>query len=234
MAEFGAMFTGLIEDLARVRARYADPDGCRLEIETPLAAELNPGDSIAVNGACLTATEVPTLDAPGRGAVGAGAAGCFAADVMNQTLELTALGNLQPGDMVNVERAALLGDRLGGHLVQGHVDCVGRVLEARPDGLARRLRVEVPDAAAPYLIEQGSIAIDGASLTIATLGPGWLEVSLIPETVARTTLGTAEPGRTVNLEFDLIARYVERMVEPWRPHTGEPPAAPIGEDGQAR
>jgi riboflavin synthase len=215
------MFTGLVEDLGRLEAREDGAEGTRLRVRTRLGAELKPGDSIAVNGTCLTAT---VADAEG-----------FTADVMNQTLAVTALNGLAAGDQVNLELAARLGDRLGGHLVQGHVDGVGEVIEVRPDGFAKRLRVAVPRELAAYMIEHGSVALNGVSLTISDLSPlseepTWIEVSLIPETQERTNLGSAEAGTRLNVECDMIARYAERLNEarassterdketrPWKP-----------------
>ena len=163
------------------------------------------GASIAVNGTCLTATAV---DSEG-----------FSAEAMNQTLSLTALGDLTDGDRVNLELAAKLGDRLGGHLVQGHVDAVGTVTASEPDGFSTRMRVELPARLAPYLIEQGSITLNGVSLTLSGLAPlpeagaetTWVEVSLIPETKSRTNLGEAAPGTRLNVECDMIAKYLERQ-----------------------
>jgi riboflavin synthase len=152
-----------------------------------------------VSGACLTVASV-TPEA-------------FEADVMNQTLSLTTLGGLEPGAGVNLEPPLRAGEPLGGHFVQGHVDGTGEVAEVSEDGFSRRIRVTVPAELARYLVEHGSVAVDGVSLTIAGLGDEWLEVSLIPETLARTTLGRVAPGDRVNLEVDLIARYAERLVQ---------------------
>ena len=192
------MFTGLIADVGTVERRDGGAEGARLRVKTKLAADLASGDSVAVNGACLTAAAV---DGDG-----------FEADVMNQTLELTALGSLAPGDRVNLELALRASDRLGGHFVQGHVDATGRVAELRDDGLARRLAVEMPVELRRYVVERGSIAIDGVSLTVSALTEGGFEVSLIPETLERTTLGEAAPGGLVNLELDVLARYVESLM----------------------
>lgn len=198
------MFTGLIEDLGQLEARDDRAEGSELRIKSRLGAQLEPGDSIAVNGACLTATEV--------------AAEGFVAEVMNQTLSLTALGRLKSGDAVNLELAAQLGDRLGGHLVQGHVDGVAEVVGVEPDGFARRIRIAFPAHLSRYLIPQGSVTLNGVSLTVASISapgeePAWLEVSLIPETLERTNLGTAESGTLLNMECDVIARYVERLTQ---------------------
>lgn len=194
------MFTGLIQDVGRVEAVEAGADGARIRIATGLGAELAGGDSVAVNGACLTATAV-------------GPDG-FETEAMNQTLSVTGLGDLAAGSRVNLELAMRASERLGGHIVQGHVDGVGEVVAIEEDGFARRLRVALPADLLRYAIEHGSIALDGVSLTIARLGDAWAEVSLIPETLERTTLGEAGPGRKLNVECDVIARYVERLMQP--------------------
>jgi riboflavin synthase len=194
------MFTGLIEDVGKVEAIESAGEGATLRIATRLAGELATGDSVAVDGICLTATEV-------------GAAG-FAAEAMNQTLSVTALGGLKAGDGVNLELALRASDRLGGHILQGHVDGVGEVLAAEPDGFARRLRVRLAPDLARYAVERGSIALSGASLTIAALGEDWAEVSLIPETLERTNLGELSEGDRINVECDIVAKYVERIVGP--------------------
>ena len=192
------MFTGMVKQLGRVEAVDSSTDGARLRISAELAAELGKGDSVAVNGACLTATTA-TGDA-------------FEADVMHQTLELTTLGDLEPGSHVNLELPLRASDRLGGHVVQGHVDGTGTVEGISDDGFAKRLRVELPDELLPYVVEHGSIAIEGVSLTIAALADEAVEVSLIPETLERTTLGAAEPGDRLNIECDVLARYVRRQL----------------------
>jgi riboflavin synthase len=192
------VFTGLIEDVGTVVSVESGGDGARLQVETRLAEELSTGDSVAVNGACLTAVSVDD--------------GGFETDAMNQTLKVTALGDLEAGANVNLELAMKASDRLGGHIVQGHVDGVGEVLAVEDDGFARRLRVKLPEELTRYVIDKGSIALDGVSLTVAELGEGWLEVSLIPETLERTTFGHVEVGRSVNVECDVVARYVERLL----------------------
>jgi riboflavin synthase len=192
------MFTGLVETTARVRRIDPDGDGVRLEVETPLAAELAQGDSIAVNGVCLTA-----VDPDGA---------TFRADVMAETLRRSSLGPLAEGDPVNVELPLRAGDRLGGHVVQGHVDGTGTVAEARDEGFARLVRIEAPADLLRYVVEKGSIAVDGVSLTVAHVDESSFTVSLIPETLERTTLGLAAPGRVVNLEVDVLAKYVEKLV----------------------
>lgn len=196
------MFTGLIEDIGTVAEIESGAEGARLRIATPLGAELSAGDSVAVNGACLT-----VLEADGAR---------FTAEAMNQTLRRTSLGPLQPGDRVNLELAVRAGDRLGGHFVQGHVDGTAEVTEAEDDGFARRLRVQLDPELAGLVVERGSIALDGVSLTVSALGDDWLEVSLIPETMRRTNLGDATPGRVLNVECDVIAKYVQRLLAPLR------------------
>jgi riboflavin synthase len=196
------MFTGLIAEIGRVEAADRTADGSRLRIGASLSGEISPGDSVAVNGVCLTATAANESG--------------FEVEAMNQTLALTSLGPLAPGDEVNLELALRASDRLGGHLVQGHVDAVAEVISASEDGFARRLRVGLPAEFERYAVEHGSVTLDGVSLTVAALGNGWLEVSLIPETLERTTLGAAEPGRRLNLEVDVIGKYVERSVSPFQ------------------
>jgi riboflavin synthase len=187
--------------MGEVEAVERDEDGARIRIATRLASEIRDGDSVAVNGACLTATAVD--------------AGGFETDAMNQTLEVTAVGALEVGSRVNLELAMKASDRLGGHIVQGHVDGVGEVAAVEQDGFARRLRVELPSELMRYAIDKGSIALDGVSLTVAALGDEWVEVSLIPETLERTNLGEAARGRKLNVECDLVAKYVERLMTPF-------------------
>jgi riboflavin synthase len=209
------MFTGLIQELGRVEAVDGSSDGARLRIGSELAADLEPGDSVAVNGACLTATSADR-DA-------------FEADVMHQTLSLTTLGGLEPGSPVNLELPLRASDRLGGHVVQGHVDGTATVTETVTDGFARRLRAELPGDLLPYVVERGSIALEGVSLTVAALEDPIVEVSLIPETLERTTLGRAEAGARLNVECDVLARYVARQlsgagVSPFMRGSSEAPA----------
>jgi riboflavin synthase len=194
------MFTGIVSELGEVEAVTATDAGARLRVRAGLASDLKPGDSVAVAGACLTATSVDD--------------GAFEADVMNQTLSLTTLGELDAGDRVDLELPLRAEDRLGGHVVQGHVDGTGTVASLEEDGFAKRLRVELPEELASYVVERGSIAIEGASLTISAAGEDWIEVSLIPETLERTTLGSAQPGDRLNIECDVLARYVRRMLPP--------------------
>ena len=197
------MFTGLVAEVGSVAAVERGAAGARLRIAAQLAAGIALGDSVSVSGVCLTAA---TLDD-----------GAFEADVMNQTLALTSLGDLGPGSRVNLEPALRASDRLGGHMVQGHVDAAAEVSDVRADGFARRLRLELPGELSRYAIEHGSIALDGVSLTVAGVDGRAIEVSLIPETLARTTLGEVEPGRRVNVEVDQLARYAERLLQPFRP-----------------
>ncbi len=192
------MFTGIVQEVGTVTALDQGDGGTRIAIACRFAARLAEGDSISVEGACLTATAVR--------------ADGFDADVMNQTLSLTTLGGLAAGSPVNLEPALRAGDPLGGHIVQGHVDGVGEVVSVVEDGFARRLRVRVPDGLERYLVEHGSVTVAGVSLTVAALAEDWFEVSLIPETLERTTLGAVAPGTRVNLELDVVARYVERLL----------------------
>ncbi len=192
------MFTGLIADLGRVRQVERGDDGVRLTVDSTLASNLTLGASVAVNGVCLTATAV---DESG-----------FAAEVMNETLQRSSLRDASPGSVVNVELPLRPADRLGGHVVQGHVDGVGVVRSAVGDGFARRLEIEAESDLLRYVVTKGSVAVDGVSLTVAGLGDASFTVSLIPETLERTNLGSAQPGTRVNLEVDVLAKYVERLV----------------------
>jgi len=195
------MFTGLIEDLGKVEAIERGPDGARLRISSLLAAELEVGDSIAVNGCCLTATAVD--------------GGSFETEAMNQTLQVTALSAVGQGSRVNLELAMKASDRLGGHIVQGHVDGVGTVISIEDDGFARRIRVELPPELLRYVVDKGSITLNGVSLTVADLGEAWAVVSLIPETLERTNLADSAPGGRLNVECDVVAKYVERLMSPF-------------------
>jgi riboflavin synthase len=193
------MFTGLIADLGSVAALERDEQGATLTIHTGLAGELGEGDSVAVNGVCLTATHVD-----GEG---------FRAQAMEETLRRSSLGALRAGARVNLELALRADGRLGGHVVQGHVDAQGTIAEIRPEGFARVLRIEIGAPLARYLVEKGSVAVDGVSLTVSALHEGGFSVSLIPETLERTTLGRAAVGDRVNLEADILAKHVERLME---------------------
>ena len=190
------MFTGLVADLGTVTAVDASEDGVRLTVRTSL--ELREGDSIAVNGVCLTATSLPD--------------GGFTADVMNETLRRSSLGTLEEGSKVNLELPLRADDRLGGHFVQGHVDGLGTIWDVRAEGFSHVVKIGVPPEIMRYVIEKGSIAVDGVSLTVSGLGDDWLQVSLIPETLERTILGDATTGTPVNLEVDVLAKYIERLV----------------------
>lgn len=192
------MFTGLVAAIGTVRAVDAGPQGTRLTIDAgALAEELEEGDSVAVNGVCLTATAVTD--------------GAFVADVMAETLDRSSLGPAGQGDAVNLELPLRATDRLGGHVVQGHVDGTGTVSSVTPDGFARVIVIDAKPALLRYVVAKGSIAVDGVSLTVARIGVGDFTISLIPETLERTTLGAAELGRTVNLEVDVLAKYVEKL-----------------------
>ena len=194
------MFTGLVQEVGRIEAVERGEDGARLRIATSLAPEIAEGDSVGVNGVCLTAT---AIDGTG-----------FATEVMNQTLRVTALDGLESGSQVNLELAMRPSDRLGGHIVQGHADGVAEVLTIEEDGFARRVRVALGPELLRYVVEKGSIALNGVSLTVADLGDSWAEISLIPETLERTNLGAVKPGDKLNVECDLVAKYVERLAAP--------------------
>ncbi|HEX8854531.1 MAG TPA: riboflavin synthase [Thermoleophilaceae bacterium] len=191
------MFTGLVQGTGSVRAIERSEDGVRLEVATELASELGRGDSISVNGVCLTAVDV--------------ADGGFRADVMAETLRRSSLGPLGEGDRVNLELALRAGDRLGGHMVQGHVDGTGTVESVTDEGIAKLVRIACEPALLRYMVEKGSVAVDGVSLTIAAVDDDGFTVLLIPETIERTTLGLAGPGTVVNVEVDVLAKYVEKL-----------------------
>jgi riboflavin synthase len=193
------VFTGLISDLGSVTALERSDDGARLRIGTRLASELAQGDSVAVNGVCLTAIDIRDRE--------------FAAQAMAETLRRSALGALAPGAQVNLELALRADARLGGHVVQGHVDGTGVVSEIRAEGIARVLRFDIDPDVARYLVEKGSIAVNGVSLTVSALCEDGFEVSLIPETLTRTNLGSTAVGDRVNLEVDILAKHVERLME---------------------
>jgi riboflavin synthase len=195
------VFTGLIQDIGTVNFFEQGAEGARLRIATALAPEIGLGDSVAVNGVCLTATAIGD--------------GSFETEAMNRTLAVTALGAIGQESAVNLELAMQASDRLGGHIVQGHVDGVGTVASVEEEGFARRIRVEITPELLRYAVDKGSITLSGVSLTIASLGDSWLEVSLIPETLERTNLGRTRPGDKVNVECDIVAKYVERLVAPF-------------------
>ena len=193
------MFTGIVEELGEVVAIERQSDAARFTIRGPLVtSDAGHGDSIAVNGVCLTVVDL--VD------------GTFTADVMAETLDRSSLGALEPGSPVNLERPVTLSDRLGGHLVQGHVDGTGTVLERIPAEHWEVVRVALPKGLARYVVEKGSITVDGVSLTVMAVGPDWFSVSLIPTTLALTTLGRKGPGDPVNLEVDIVAKYVEKLM----------------------
>lgn len=195
------MFTGIVEELGAIVGKDDLGDSARLTIEGPVvSSDARHGDSIAVNGVCLTVLEV----LPG---------GRFSADVMAETLNRSSLAGVAVGSVVNLERAAAINSRLGGHIVQGHVDGTGEVIARTPSQHWEIVRVSVPPALSRYIVEKGSITVDGVSLTVSALGFDWFEVSLIPTTLGLTTLGRAAVGATVNLEVDVIAKYVERLLQ---------------------
>jgi riboflavin synthase len=192
------VFTGIVQDMGRVAAVERDGDGARITVETPLVAELAAGDSIAINGVCLTAVSLDDNS--------------FEADAMNETLSRSSLADAAPGAVVNLELPLRATDRLGGHVVQGHVDGVGTIVGVSEDGFARRIEIEAPSEVLRYVVHKGSIAVDGVSLTVAGLHDESFTVSLIPETLQRTNLGQIEIGTSVNLEVDVLAKYVERLM----------------------
>jgi riboflavin synthase len=193
------MFTGIVEERGMVGRVEQFPSAARLTIRGPLVcSDAAPGESISVNGVCLTVVTV--------------ADGEFQADVMLESLERSSLGDLRPGGQVNLERAVTVASRLGGHLVQGHVDGVATLLHRTPEEHWHVLRFSLPAALGRYVVEKGSITIDGVSLTVSAVGEEWFEVSLIPTTLAVTTLGALPVGGTVNLEVDVIAKYVEKLL----------------------
>lgn len=192
------MFTGIVKGIGRIESVDRSAEGVRVTVATPLAGELGLGDSIAVNGVCLTATAV--------------AEHRFSAEVMNETLRLSSLAEAGAGSPVNLELALRASDRLGGHVVQGHVDGVGRIASIAPDGFARQVEIAAPDEVLRYIVHKGSITVDGISLTVSGLGDRSFTVSLIPETLERTNLGEAQVGTVVNLEVDVLAKYVERLM----------------------
>lgn len=192
------MFTGIVKEIGRIERVEVGADGARLRIAASFCDRLGEGDSVAVEGVCLTAVALGES--------------WFEADAMNQTLGLSTLGALEQGSPVNLEPALRAGDPLGGHIVQGHVDGLGTLSWVEEDGFARRLRVDLPAELRRYVIERGSVTLGGVSLTVAALTGDGLEVSLIPETLKRTTLGAASIGDPLNVEIDPIARYVERLL----------------------
>jgi riboflavin synthase len=202
------MFTGIVEELGTVAAVEDQGDARRLTVRARIALDgTSRGDSIAVNGCCLTVAEISEQ----------GGGDTWSADVMQETLDMTSLAELAAGDVVNLERAMTADQRLGGHLVQGHVDGVGTVVRRRTSKHWEVVEVSLPAELARYVVPKGSICVDGVSLTVVNVRPGSFTVSLIPETLARTTLGTRQPGDRVNLETDVIARHVEKLITAYLP-----------------
>jgi len=193
------MFTGIVEELGEVVAWEDLRDAARITVSGPtVTSDAGHGDSISVNGVCLTVVD--------------NVGGAFTADVMRETLQRSSLGALGVGSAVNLERAVRVQDRLGGHVVLGHVDGTGTVLEKRPDEHWTVVRVALPAGLDRYVVEKGSITVDGISLTVTAVTPGWFEVSLIPTTLALTTMGHKGPGDPVNLEVDVMAKHVEKLL----------------------
>jgi riboflavin synthase len=192
------VFTGLVADLGEIVEIEHSPDGVRLHVATQLSPQIGEGDSVSVNGVCLTATAINGSR--------------FSTDVMNETLRLTSLAEIVEGAPVNLELAMSATDRFGGHIVQGHVDGVGRITGIAPDGFSSRVTIAAPEQVMRYIVHKGSITVDGISLTVAETDDRSFTVSLIPETLERTNLGAAEAGTTVNLEVDVVAKYVERLI----------------------
>ncbi len=194
------MFTGIVRELGTVEAVDATANGARLRIAAPeAAARTKLGDSVAVNGVCLTAVETAETT--------------IAFDAVPETIARTTLARLAPGARVNIEPALRAGEPLGGHIVQGHVDGIGRVRALEPEGDGARLTVDLPGEIARFAVEKGSITLDGVSLTIADLGSGWVAIALVPHTLEATTLGALAPGDEVNVEADVLAKHVERLLD---------------------
>jgi len=195
------VFTGIVEERGEVVAVQDLPEAARITVAGPLVtSDARHGDSIAVNGVCLTVVDV--------------SGGAFTADVMRETLVRSSLDKIAAGDVVNLERAAEVGKRFGGHIVQGHVDGTGVILDRRPSAHWDLVRIGLPANLSRYLVEKGSITVDGVSLTVVDVSDAEFSVSLIPETLRATTLGTRQPGDRVNLEVDVVAKYVERLATP--------------------
>lgn len=194
------MFTGIVEELGKVIAIEVLPDALRITIEGQVVvSDVNRGDSISVSGTCLTAVEHDDTS--------------FTADVMQETLKLTSLNGIEVGDPVNLERAMTAATRFGGHVVLGHVDGVGKIVSRTPSENWEWVRVSIPKELMKYVVLKGSITIDGISLTVNELGDDWVGLSLIPETLAVTTLGSKKPGAKVNVEVDVMAKHIERLIE---------------------
>ncbi|WP_328497590.1 riboflavin synthase [Streptomyces sp. NBC_00414] len=211
------MFTGIVEELGEVTAVENLGDASRFRLRGPVVTEgARHGDSIAVNGVCLTVVDHED--------------GEFTADVMAETLDRSSLGALTVGSRVNLERPMAVGERLGGHIVQGHVDGTGEVIERKPSEHWEIVKISLPADLSRYVVEKGSITVDGISLTVVDAGPDFFTVSLIPTTLDLTTLGRKQPGDPVNLEVDVIAKYVERLLGP----QGQRPVALPGTEGATR
>jgi riboflavin synthase len=207
------LFTGIVEDLGEAEAVEHLGDFARIHVRSTVVAEdARVGDSICVNGVCLTVTGLitsrPGTAPPEQSPAPLG----FTADVMGETLRHSSLKSVAPGTKVNLERSVRLEDRLGGHLVQGHTDGTATIISRDPQENWEVVRVSLPAGLARYVVYKGSITVDGVSLTVSGVDAGWFEVSLIPETLKRTTLGTKQPGAEVNLEVDVIAKYVEKLI----------------------
>ena len=195
------MFTGIVEEKGQIVDYTDQGDAARLTVRGPLVvSDAKHGDSIAVNGVCLTVVDVVNGDS-------------FTVDVMKESLDRSSLGSLAAGSSVNLERAAAINSRLGGHIVQGHVDGTGTVVSRTPSEHWEVVRISLPEKISRYVVEKGSITVDGVSLTVSSLGDDYFEISLIPTTLDLTTLGSAGPGTLVNLEVDVIAKYVERLTQ---------------------
>jgi riboflavin synthase len=204
------MFTGIIEQAGEVKTVRVSPEGARLEVAAgPLAAGVRIGDSVAVNGACLTVVRLEGER--------------LSFDAVNETLRRTNLGALSPGERVNLERPLAAGGRLDGHIVQGHVDAVAALAGVSEEGDSRRLRFQAPEDLLRFVVEKGSIAVDGISLTVAAVGGDWFEVVIIPHTWEVTNLGARRPGDRVNLEVDILAKYVARLLQPHLAHLNPTP-----------
>jgi riboflavin synthase len=194
------MFTGIVEELGKVKNIEILPDALRITIEGPLVvSDVHRGDSISVSGACLTAVEHDATS--------------FTADVMQETLRKTSLDGVKVGDPVNLERAMTAATRFGGHMVLGHVDAVGEIISRSPSENWELVRVQIPTELMKYVVLKGSITIDGISLTVNEVGENWIGLSLIPETLSVTTLGTKQVGAKVNIEVDVMAKHIERLLE---------------------
>ena len=205
------MFTGIVEELGTVAAVEDQGDAVRLTVEAlTVLDDVHPGDSISVNGCCLTVVSTGSTDEGGPATL-------WTADVMEETLDKTSLRGVRSGDRVNLERAVTLDKRLGGHIVSGHVDAVGTISARTPSEHWEVVEIAMPGALAKYVVDKGSITVDGVSLTVVEAGATSLTVSLVPETLARTTLGTKRPGDPVNLEVDVIAKHVEKLVRAYLP-----------------